>query len=307
MEKLYDYILNGLRNSGKFYDANQGTFESYLASLKSAVQELRRGYGKSCITVDYTSSATQAAYLIAYFPQYAEMTLEVLRLLSSELKFGQEAKVCFFGAEPCPEVVGFAQFLAEHSSNTSSLSANVYDIASETWKLSREITETYLIPELWKGQLSIKGSPLNFCQKKSFQAIESTLQTCHLFIFQNCLNEIANTPIIQENVNCLLDSAPLESIIIIADLLYYEQNRNIVEEVKKKANERNDFEILQMGELTIKSSLSRKIPPIITTNLLIGNQQNKNAEGKGLIPRSNINFVFLVLHKGEHLIEDIPL
>jgi hypothetical protein len=146
MEGLYEYILNGLRSSGEFYDASQDTFETYLTSLQPAARDLRRSYGSNYIVIDYSSPATQAAYLIAYFPQYAEMTLEILRLLSSELSFDQEAKVCFFGAGPCPEVIDFVQFLVEHFPKTSSLSADIYDIASEKWKMSREITEEYIIP-----------------------------------------------------------------------------------------------------------------------------------------------------------------
>jgi len=147
MEQIYEYILDGLRNSREFQDTeSEDTFENYLISLQSPVRKLRESYRTNHVVVDYSKAITQAAYLIAYYPHYAEMTLEVLRLLSSDLRFGQEVKACFFGAGPCPEVVGVVQFLVEHSPQTRKLIANIYDIASDTWDLAREVTDKNVVP-----------------------------------------------------------------------------------------------------------------------------------------------------------------
>lgn len=299
MKRLYEYILNGLKKSGDFYNADlQDTFENYLISLQSSVRELRRSYRTSCVVMDYSKPATQAAYLIAYYPHYAEMTLEILRLLSSELSFPQEAKACFFGAGPCPEVVGLVQFLVERSQKTIRLIANVYDIAFDKWAFTRRITDRYIIPELWQGQGILSSNRLDLCLENSFQSIKSIIESCTLFIFQNCLNEVSKTPVVQKNIEFLLNNAPLESIVVIADLIY-DQNLNVVEDLKRKIESRNDFEILQEGSLRVTSSLP--IPKTIRTNLLTGED--------GLIPRSRINFVFLALRKGEQLssdFDDIP-
>jgi hypothetical protein len=291
MKRIYEYILNGLRNSREFYDLSlQGTFEDYLLSLQTSVKELRKSYRTDLVSVDYSKPDIQAAYLIAYYPHYAEMALEIFRLLSSELDFGQEIEACFFGAGPCPEAVGLVQFLVEQSSKTRKLMVNVYDIASETWTSTRRVTETFVIPKLWQGQFSISSRNLDFCVEKSFEPIKSTIKTCKLFVFQNCLNEIANTPLIQENIKFLFDSAPLGSMFIIADLLY-DQNFGIVEEIKRRVEARNDFEILQEGNLMVTSSLP--IPQTIKVNVLTGED--------GLIPRSKIRFMFLALRKDEQV------
>ena len=115
------------------------------------------------------------------------------------------------------------------------------------------------------------------------------------FIFQNCLNEIWNTSTTQENIKSLLDCAPLNSFIIIGDLLAYDQNRRILEDIAKIANQRNDYQIIERGELEIASSL--KIPEIVRQNLLTGED--------GLIPRYRIRFLFLVICKGEYSSEDL--
>jgi len=136
------------------------------------------------------------------------------------------------------------------------------------------------------------------CAEKSFQEIKSDIKACNLFIFQNCLNELENTSTIQENIKFLFDNAPLKSIVIIADLLY-DQNSDIVEDIKKKIHERSDSEVLQEGSLKIRSSLP--ISPIIQTNLLTGED--------GLIPRSRINFMFLAMRKDDQIssyFDDIP-
>lgn len=299
MEGLYESILDGLRESGEFYNARaQGSFENYLASLQSSVRELRKSYRTGCVVIDYSRATTQAAYLIAYYPHYVEMTLEILRLLSSDLRFTQEVKACFFGAGPCPEVAGLAQFLVERLPRARKLTANVYDIASNTWALTRKITSKYVIPRLWQGQVALNSSSLDLCAAKSFQKLRENLETSNLFVFQNCLNELNNTPSIQENINFLFDIVPLGSTVIIADLLY-DQNLDIVEEIREKIDKRNNFEVLSEGTLKVASSLP--IPRIIRANLLTGED--------GLIPRSKINFLFLAIrkdHQASNRFDNIP-
>jgi len=166
------------------------------------------------------------------------------------------------------------------------LTANVYDIASDTWALTRKITSKYVIPRRWQGQVALNSSSLDLCTAKSFQKLRANLEASNLFVFQNCLNELDNTPSIQENISFLFDIAPLGSTVIIADLLY-DQNLDIVEEIREKIDKRNDFEVL--NERTLKVTSSLPIPQIILANLLTGED--------GLIPRSNINFVFLAIRK----------
>jgi hypothetical protein len=223
------------------------------------------------------------------------MTLEILRLSPEIFTFPEQINACFFGAGPCPEVAGLTQFLTEHSQQTKSIIVQIYDIASEQWKLSREVTKNFVVPKLWKGDISGVVRKLDLCSPNTFDPITEVISNCHLFIFQNCLNEIWNTSTTQENIKFLLDRAPLNSFIIIGDLLAYDQNRRILEDIAKIANQRNDYKIIERGELEIASSL--KIPEIVRQNLLTGED--------GLIPRYRIRFLFLVIRKGEYSSEDL--
>jgi len=299
MQKLYEAILKGLQESGGFYNARrQGHFESYLASLQSFVKRLRQAYRNNKVAVDYSSTEMQAAYLIAYYPHYVEMTLKILKLLSSYLKFNQEIKACFFGAGPCPEVAGLTQFLAEQFPKTERLVANVYDIASNTWTPSRNITHQYVIPHLWQGQVELNSYSLNLCARQSFQGIRSSLEGADLYIFQNCLNELGDTLPAQENVNFLFDTSSQGSIMIIADL-QYGQNRIFLQNLKEMINRKNDFEVLNQGNLAFTSSLT--VPQVVLENLLTGED--------GLIPRSNIQFLFLAARKHKQAYnysDDVP-
>jgi len=296
MENLYDYILEGLRETPDFYNAKI-SFEQYLHSLQEAAKHLRQSYKSNQVRVDYSDRKIQAAYLILYYPHYVQMTLEILRLSPELFSFGKQINACFFCSGPCSEIAGLAQFLTEHGQNTESLVVNVYDIAADAWKPSRTLTKNFILPRLWRGNISGRTTNFNLCSMNAFQPIAEVIENCDLFIFQNCLNEIWNTSATRDNIQFLLDRAPLDSCIIIADLMY-DQNRQIIQEITEIAKSRNDYKIIQRSEgLEIASLFGRKtIPSIVTQNLLTGED--------GLIPRSKIKFLFLVIRKGEYESED---
>ncbi|WP_264321505.1 hypothetical protein [Zarconia navalis] len=266
--------------------------------MQTSVRELRKSYWSNFVVVDYARPSIQASYLITYYPHYAQMTLEILRLLWSEFSCDREVKACFFGAGPCPELVGLTQFLGDRSPKTRTLIANIYDIAAQRWTPSRLITQNYIIPKSWRGKLFLNSEKLDFGQKSAFENIQSIVQSQKLFVFQNCFNEIIDRSILLENINFLFDNASTDSFIIIADLLY-PHNLIIFEEIDEMVDVREEIEVLQAGTLRVTSSLP--IPQILKNNLLTGED--------GLIPRSRINFRFLALRKGDrisHNYDDIP-
>lgn len=103
------------------------------------------------------------------------------------------------------------------------------------------------------------------------------------------------------NINDLLTLAADNSLIIISDLLY-PQNLQIMKEVTLMTQSRKNCQIIQKSDgLMIRSSCP--IPTIITENLL-------TREDK-LIPKSSINFSYLVIHKNKNFsfddnLDDIP-
>ncbi|MFP4101632.1 hypothetical protein [Coleofasciculus sp.] len=167
MKKLYEYILEGLKNLPDFYEASiHETFDRYLESLQEPARRLWESYRSNKVKIDYSDHDVQAAYLIRYYPHYVQMTLEILRLSPELFTFGHTINASFFGAGSCPEVAGLAQFLTEHCQETKSVIVNIYDSASTIWKPSRTITKEFVLPRLWKGHISGKATKLDLCSAK---------------------------------------------------------------------------------------------------------------------------------------------
>ena len=100
MDKLYEYILEGLRNLSQTKQT-ENKFIAYLQSLQVEVKNLRQSYRNNSVSVNYSRVEVQAAYLITYYPQYAEMTRRILEQveLSHKTLFLFEQKhleVCLF-------------------------------------------------------------------------------------------------------------------------------------------------------------------------------------------------------------------
>lgn len=71
---MYSNILAAIQHIEKIDNPEQ-----YLQSLQPYVRQLRNSYCSSTVTVNYSDFNTQAAYLLAYYPQYAEMTYRYIK------------------------------------------------------------------------------------------------------------------------------------------------------------------------------------------------------------------------------------
>ncbi|HBK21596.1 MAG TPA: hypothetical protein DDZ60_03540 [Planktothrix sp. UBA10369] len=291
---LYNCILEGLENSIDFYNKkNHGTFENYLQSLQKPAEQLWYSYRSSQVKVNYSEPSIQAVYLMRYYPHYAYMNFQILEIIHGQnlLKnlTNETLEVCLFGAGPCPEIVGLSKFLSEQYQNIKKLTVNVYDIASDEWTLSRNITEKFIIPEYWSGDLKLNSNYLDLCESNSINSIKTTIKKSQIFIFQNCLNEIYNVSTVQSNLNFLLSEIPLGSVIIIIDL-NYRQNASIIDQLEKQVSNRHDFEIYCPRFEDIKIQACPNLPKVIKQNLLTG----KGA----LVPRSkDIDCLFIGIRK----------
>lgn len=289
MGNIYEYILSGLKNSPDFYDPQiHPTFETYLASLREPAKHLWQSYRSQRVEVDYSSPQVQAAYLIRYYTPHVNMTFKLLGLCPELLSLPEKINVSLFGAGPCPEIAGLAQFLNQFCPQTQSITVNVYDHAADKWTPSRNLTQNFVVNRLWKGEIADTVSKLDLCFPGVLQPMAEFISNSHLLIFQNCLSEIWDVSTAQYNFQFLLDRAPLNSVIVIGDLLY-KQNRQIVEYLDKIANLRSDWQLLEHGESEIQLPLNP--PRIVTENLLTGEPE--------LTPRSRIKFMFFIAQKCE--------
>jgi hypothetical protein len=118
MKDLYQFILKDLQVLSQI-QKNERDFILYLQSLQNEVKNLRQSYRTNSVSVDYSRAEVQAAYLITYYPQYAEMTRHILEKINTShhnlFLFEQKhLKVCLFGAGAAPEAIGLVSFLAEY-------------------------------------------------------------------------------------------------------------------------------------------------------------------------------------------------
>jgi hypothetical protein len=304
MDELYEYILEGLRNSSQTKQ-NENEFIAYLQSLQVEVKNLRQSYRNNSVSVNYSRAAVQAAYLITYYPQYAEMTRHILEQveLSHKTLFLFEQKyleVCLFGAGAAPEAVGLVSFLGEYYPNLQSLSIRVYDIYAHTWKISQRITQN-IIPKFWQGEFTFSTEELDFCQSNSFHLLDNAIANSQMFIFQNCLNELKNPVNFNENIRYLLTQMPINSLLIMGDLRIYQKTSEFQIQVKKLLQEL-EFErqilcVRHSEMLDFRSAIA--IPAIITKNLLTGSFRDRNnlKPNDFLIPRTQIKCNFISVYK----------
>lgn len=287
---MYNHILDGLT---KFNQTNN--LELYLQDLQPYVKHLRENYCSSNVKVDYSDPNVQAAYLLAYYPQYTEMTYEVLcNLAQNHLNMcfaRRELQACFFGAGPAPETVSWVKYLNCNYSIAKYVVAHTYDLAAATWSGSREVTK-HLISQLFPDiKLTLNGTNLNLCQMDALFPIKDIIQNCCLFFVQNCLNEfVGNSQIFIKNIDFILAKMPVASVLVLADLSNYTSVIALMKQVETYVSSKANLRIIRSyttGACNFRSLLTQ--PPVITENLLTGED--------GLIARKNINYNFLAIQK----------
>lgn len=289
MYNIYNSILRAISNQERIQD-----IEHYLWSLRSYVESLRRGYRNSLISVDYSSFNVQAAYLLAYYPLYVEMTHKILEELFQNAHpfFAQkrELQACFLGGGPAPEAAALSIYLKRSVFQARSVVAHTFDIAANTWSRSREVSKQLVSELASEIQFSLHGYPLNLCQRNAFPPLRDIIQTSDLFIVQNCLNEFANTrQVFVENIEFLVQEMPAGSILIMADLKY-DSAENLMRRVESCLANRAELQVIRshaIGYCCLRSKLL--LPGVVTRNLLTGTGD--------LVPKRKVEFNYLALQK----------
>jgi hypothetical protein len=297
---IYELILEGIR---KYKGLDDRNLQDYLKNLQPEVRKLRSAFRTSLISVNWSSSATQIAYLLAYYPKYHEMTYQILKQVQQEVftdgKFRNcdSLKLCIFGAGPCPEMTGLSHFLSEFSSNICNLHAVAFDI--HDWTVARAIVVDFIMPELWEKRLEFESYTIDLCAENCFVLHKTLIQDADICIFQNCFNELSNAPEFEKNCEYLIKVMKSTSYLIIGDLCY-EQNfkiKDAVITISEALNSRFRFfheEIVQILVDRTSNPIEHKvpfaIPEILTQNLLIAGKDD-------LIPSTMVRFITLIAEK----------
>ncbi len=228
LNSIYPSLLSGIFHANNIH--GEESEKNFLQSLQPYVIQLRTKYQSSSVSIDYSDLKMQAAYLIAYYPGYIYQSHNTLNCHNVQdcLDIASDSiTISMFGCGPCPELVAIASFLSEHFPHIKKITANVFDIAVDTWKYSIGIAKEYLLPKIWDGEVIINYHPSfdlrNPCELSKIQCLaESKIVT-----FQNCINEIATKEIktqdiFAKNVESIVNLLSVNSIMLLSDLSGYE-------------------------------------------------------------------------------------
>src|SRR5580692_3761391 len=126
---------------------------TYLQNLQPPAQELRNAFFNFPVTVNYARRDIQSVYMLRYFPPYTQVIKTILSVLHhnpGHLAFnGQVVGASFIGCGPSPEIFGFFDFLNTTAFRPRQVNINTFDVHSDSWAFSRDITFQSLIPIVW--------------------------------------------------------------------------------------------------------------------------------------------------------------
>jgi len=303
MDNIYYLLLSSICEFMGFEKVDNPKFSEYLKSLQKNVIELRQSYKNSLVSVDYTSADVQNAYLLAYYPHYINMALDIFKnnaqsinniidnYLYSDKK---ELQVCFFAAGAAPEAVAFCKYINQYCIKkqnrkpSGKLIINTFDMKFDCWASGRFITREKILPAYCNYQYSLIPHKVNLIVPNALEPHATEIKHSHIFFFQNCLNELAKNPeTFLNNFTYLLEIAPKNSVIIIADLFNYNVVNQLFNKIEGICNIKNIRVIRSFKDGCVSIFSGFQLPKIITDNLLTG--------GNSLIPKykTEINFTIM--------------
>jgi hypothetical protein len=195
----------------------------------------------------------------------------------------------------------FTGFLNSTAFRPQQIRINTFDINSDHWAFSRNITFQYLIPTVWNHCPILQSNKnLNIASHNSLQPFVTVFQNSNLVVFQNCLNEIPENlhNVVRNNLMTIINSIPTGAIILIIDLFGYQPVLDLLAYLEDDRELIQSVEIIRSSRQGMQSydaiELVNSIPPIVRQNFLTGIPfQVEN----GLIPKRYIRFHHLTFRK----------
>jgi hypothetical protein len=255
----------------------------------------------------------QAAYMLRYFPHYADVTRVALDELSMQgvLPF-QQARLYMnlFGCGPAPELCGIMQFLKNRFPRSEMLIAHFFDVASESWRYTRQITLDYLAPTLWNKQFfESKLICFNLYQPGSAASFTTAndrpnrIGEASLVMFQNCMNEFPRSvhDVVTQNTLDLLRMIKCGNIMPVIDRAGYQCITDLLSRISSLAEENGLAKVLVFDQDRVLdcNAILERMPRILTENLFVrkisGNEIAPDEDG--LICTRRVRYHCLALQR----------
>ena len=292
---MLEEIFESIKDENNLHGVKK--ISNYLNKLKSNLKELRSGYRKVPVKIDYKDKKNQEVYLIAYFPHYTVPIFEVLEYINkNHPSLNIPQNLCLIGAGPAPEIMGFLKFINnqfksyEHSIN---INIELIEIASE-WDYARTILKRIYARKKIRRKISL--SKLKIYKKDISKKISNSSvllrryrenQYKRVVVIQNIINEIEQQSheVFIENIIKCYENLVAGSFLILIDLTY-----NVIFNVTYQLETRLKKDVIMRfggaGDV-VNSRTGIFLPEIIENNLY----------DSELWPKKRVNYGFSIFYK----------
>lgn len=310
MNAVYRRILEALFEANNCNTPDEQA--RYLQGLKPAALDLWNAYQQQTgihRSTRYDVTATQAAYMLRYFPSYSQLVPACLSdsTIAGLTTFNEEGiGAVFFGAGPAPELYGFLQFLKANEPAAAMLRAHLFDVASDEWQLSREINVNRLLPLAWNGETDVVAEEFDLADANAVCNFSGRqwLQAANLVVFQNCLNEIPEDchTVVRTNILEILRMMAGGRLLLIIERTGYTASEALLKSIEETLPAEL-FEVKIPGERVFDCRLiNRMVPDVVTENLLTRIEEFRPLapEECGLVLAGNISYHCLAIKRRQH-------
>lgn len=232
-----DRIVNAILASAGV-EKNKAT--EYFRGLIPEMRKLHSSYQSGNVVASYEAEATQACYLLRYFPVYSRLLpLVLLKSGGIENLLAKEATLSFFGCGPAPELYGLLRVLASKAALAKvapAFSVNLVDKEHKHWNFARKITLSKLIPTVWPHPLTYTLIKIvNDKHWAEVGLIQTILESSDLFVFQNCLNEVdpEGYDKVKANIKRIKEAMKPGALLVIIDRAGYSQVTELIRWVRE--------------------------------------------------------------------------
>lgn len=284
---------------------------AHLQSFKDSARVLWNAYQKSTVTVDYSTPASQEAYLLRYFVPYSHLLPKVLLKLEDEgiglSNAGGLLTACFFGCGPGPELAGLIRHLKQKRERPEMLIATMLDVASASWQYGRAIVENAILAHAWdSGLLEIDPVATDISSMASppqYDALQRRIEAADLVVFQNCLNELNTAALadVARNLRELLNMAKNNATFVLIERNGYDATAKMLLGLSQWAQQ-NGFRVINRLSAPAKlecRTMLNKIPRAVTEHLFVRKRDDSDIlpDAHGLVLAASVTYRWLALSK----------
>ena len=265
---ILESILESINVENELLDEKD--ISDYLNKIKNNFKDLREAYRNNFVKINYKDKNNQEAYLLAYYPCYTDLIVDVLEYINiNHPKLNIPENMCLIGAGPAPEMIGFIKFINNQSKDYENINIELFDIVSE-WSYARNILKN-IVHNFCLTRLKIHNIKIDFSKKitSSSSLLKRYKSNTYkrIVVFQNIINEIEQKfhEKFIENVLICFKNLVAGSFLIIIDLNYgvarsvtYQIESKLREALIKNFGNSDNYE---------NKPVNRLIPQIIRNNL----------------------------------------